>query len=91
MSSSRAIQVDPLPISSGGAPTQTQKDMEKTNVTLSMISAQANADTKFDPPPPETLTAPAIQEAFSSTDPSDPSFWILAVAVAFILYGIVSK
>ena len=91
MSSTRAIQVDPLPISSGGAPTQTQKDMEKANITLTMMSAQANADSKFDPPPPQPLTPPVVKEGFCSTDPSDPSFWIFVVGVSFILYGIVSK
>lgn len=91
MSSARAIQVDPLPLSSGGAPTQTQKDMEKTNVTLTMMTAQANADSKFDPPPPQPLTSPVVKEGFCSMDPSDPSFWLFAAGVAFILYGIVSE
>lgn len=91
MSSARSIQVDPLPISSGGAPTQTLKDMEKTNTTLTMLNAQAIADTKYDPPPPSPITPPVIRETFCSGDPYDPTILILITGVAFIVYGIVSK
>ena len=90
MSSIRSIQVDPLPLSSGGAPNQTQKEMEKTNTTLTMLLAQSGADTKFDPSPPTTMTTPSIREAFCSSGRRD-TYLLLALAVLFVGYGIVSK
>jgi hypothetical protein len=93
MSSTRPIQVDPLPLSSGsgGASSQTQKEMEKTNTTLTMLLAQSTADATYDPAPPSTVTQPSIREAFCSGDPRDSSYMLVAVAIAFMIYGIVSK
>lgn len=93
MSSPSALQVNPLPLSSGGAPTQTQKEMEKTNTTLTMLLAQTNADATFDPPPPSTVTPPRIMEGFSSGvwGPREPTQWLLLAGVAFLLYGIVAE
>ena len=89
--SARPIQVDALPLSSGRTPSQTQKEMEGTNTTLTMLLAQSNADSKFDPAPPSTMTLPSIREAFCSPDPRDSSYLLIALAVVFIGYGIVSK
>lgn len=91
MSFARSIQVDPLPLSSGRESSQTQKEMEKTNTALTMLLAQSTADTKYDPAPPPTTTLPRIREAFCSGDPRDSSSILLAIAVVFIVYGIVSK
>ena len=91
MSSARSIQVDPLPISSGTAPSQTQKELEKTNTTLSMLLAQSNADAKYDPAPPRTMTLPSIREAFSSPDPRDQATILTVISVLFLMYGIVAK
>jgi hypothetical protein len=88
MSSVRAIQVDPLPQSSGES--QSQKEMEKTNTTLSMLVAQSSADRSFDPPAPPPMTSPTIREAFCSGR-NDPAQGVLVVAILFILYGILSK
>jgi hypothetical protein len=87
----RSAQVEPLPLISGGVPSQTQKEMEKTNVTLAMMSAQSTADTKYDPPPPPTVTTPVVKEAFCGADPRDPSHWLVVIACLFILYGALSK
>lgn len=87
----RAIQVDPLPLSSSGAgKNQTQKDMEKTNTTLTMLLAQSTSDASFDPPAPPPITSPSIREAFCSGD-MDPAHGVLVVAIVFMLYGILSK
>lgn len=91
MSFARSIQVEPLPISSGREPSQTQKEMEKTNTTLTMLLAQSTADAKYDPAPPSTVTLPRIREAFCSGDPRDSSYLLLGLAVVIIVYGIVSK
>lgn len=87
----RPVQVDPLPLASGGAPSQTQKEMEKTNVTLTMMSAQSTADTKYDPAPPPTVTTPVVKEAFGGADPRDLSPWLVGMALMMILYGALSK
>lgn len=85
----RSVQVDPLPLSGQGK-SQTQKEMEKTNTTLSMLLAQSSADSKFDPPAPPTVTPSRIQEAFCSNN-GDSARALLAVAILFMLYGILSK
>lgn len=92
MSSTRAIQVDPLPLASGSGSgkSQSQKEMEKTNTTLSMLLAQSTADGSFDPPAPQPATQPSIREAFCSGRP-DPAHGVLVVAILFMLYGILSK
>jgi len=86
----RSAQVDSLPLASGGAPSQTQKEMETTNTTLTMMLAQSNADSVFDPPPPTTITPSRIREAFSSNGP-EWSHLLLAISVGLIAYGMVSK
>ena len=89
MSSIRPLQVTPLPLSSGAVPNQTQKEMEKTNTTLTMLLAQSTADSTFDPPPPPTATPSRIQETFQSYgDGSDPAYWVLAIAVVLMMYGL---
>lgn len=91
MSSVRAIQVEPLPQSSGGS--QSLKQMDKTNTTLSMLVAQSSADSAFDPSSPAPVTAPKIKEAFclGGGGGPDPAHGVLVVAFLFILYGIISK
>lgn len=69
---------------------QSQKEMEKTNTTLSMLMAQSTADSSFDPPPPPTVTSPSIREAFCSSR-VDSSYGVMALAIVFMLYGILSK
>lgn len=91
MSSIRSIQVDPLPLSSGEVSNQTQKEMEKTNTTLTMLLAQSTADAKYDPIPPSTITAPSIREAFCSPDPRNNIYLLIALGAMFMVYGIVSK
>jgi hypothetical protein len=89
MSSPTPIQVTPLPLSSGGAPTQTQKDMEKTNTSLTMLLAQGKADATFDPPPPATLTAPRIMEGY--WDSPSLTKGLLVAGVLLLVYGIVAE
>jgi hypothetical protein len=95
LSQLRSIPVEPLPLTSGGAPNQTQKEMEKTNKTLTMLMAQSNADSAFDPPPPGTVTAPSLKESFCGSSPFSypPSapYVLLGLAVVCIMVGSLSK
>jgi hypothetical protein len=68
--------------------------MDKTNTTLSMLTAQSSADSTFDPSSPTPVTAPKIKEAFclgGGGGGPDPAHGVLIVAFLFILYGIISK
>lgn len=85
------IQVSALPIGSGG---ESAAQLNNINTTLTMLSAQSQANTKYDPPPPPPSTTPVIvgkQEGFcSSYDMNMPAFLSLA-GVGFILYGLFAK
>lgn len=86
----KSAQVSPLPVGSGGSNT-TKKELNQLNTQLTMLSAQAITDQKFDPPVPQPVTAAHIKEAFCS-----PSSWDLPALLSFtgtglILYGIFSK
>lgn len=86
----KSAQVSPLPIGSGGSNT-TKKEMNQLNTQLTMLTAQAAADQKFDPPPPPPVTAQHIKEAFCSQSSWDLPAILSATGVGLILYGIFSK
>ncbi len=81
----RPVQVSPLPLGASGA-SQTQKELEKTNTTLTMLLAQSNADAKFDPAPLPTVTPSRIKEAFQDFGDS-PAHALMVVAVLLLFYG----
>lgn len=91
MSVLQPIQVDPLPISSGGKPSQIQKDMEKTNQTLTLLTAQSIADAKYDPPVPSPITLPSIREAFCNYDPHSLGEYLMMIGFGLIVYGVLAK
>ncbi len=91
MSSLQSVQVSPLPLSSGGQRSQTQKDLEKTNETLTMLSAQSTADAMYDPPVPSPVTSPVIREAFCGMDSRSLSDYLIVVSLGFIVYGLLAK
>ena len=83
----RSRQVTPLPVGPGGNnPTKTQ--MNQTNTQLTMLSAQATANTKYDPPTPQPVTKQVTKETFTSD--SFPTM-LFVVGGLFIVYGIVAK
>lgn len=47
----RSRQVSPLPVGPGGN-NPTKRQMNDTNTRLTMLTAQASANTKYDPPVP---------------------------------------
>lgn len=86
----KSAQVAPLPVGSGGSNT-TKKEMNQINTQLAMLSVQATADQKFDPPAPQPITAAHIKEAFCSQSSWDLPALLSFTGVGLILYGIFSK
>jgi hypothetical protein len=83
----RPKQVAPLPVGPGGNnPVKTQ--MNQTNTQITMLNAQASANTKYDPPVPQPVTAPVTKEGF--TVEMMPSM-LFVVGGLFIVYGLVAK
>jgi hypothetical protein len=91
MTSLQPVQVEPLPMSSGGKSNKTQQELEKTNETLTMLSAQSSADAMYDPPVPRPVTQPTIREAFCGSDPHTLSEYLMIVALGLIVYGFLAK
>jgi hypothetical protein len=82
-------QVAALPIGSGGS-NATKKQLNDINVSLSMMTAQAMADQKYDPPPPIPVRAAMIKEAFCSMDPSQQvPFALAAIGAGLVIYGLI--
>lgn len=61
----RSKQVTPLPIGPGGN-NHVKNQMNQTNTQLTMLHAQAIANTKYDPSVPQPITQPVTKETFTS-------------------------
>jgi len=85
----RSKQVSPLPIGPGGD-SPTKQQLNNTNVQLTMLTSQAAANTKYDPPVPQPITKQVTKEAFSNNSSYLPATLYL-VGGLLIVYGIVSK
>ena len=89
------MQVSPLPIGPGGN-NSAKIQMNATNTLLTMMAAQGNADKKFDPPVPSTLTSQVVTQGFRSgsydvlTIPTIPKM-VFIVGCLCIVYGIVAR
>jgi hypothetical protein len=83
----RSKQVSPLPVGPGGG-NPTKQALNDTNVQLTMMTAQATANTKYDPPVPQPVTKAVIKENFSNGTISTTLF---VVGGLFIVYGLVAK
>lgn len=88
----KSKQVAPLPIGPGGK-NAIKNQLNDTNTRLTLLSAQATADTMYDPPVPKPVTKQLIQPfcSGSSLYGADPSSYIMILAGILIVYGIVSK
>ena len=84
----KQIQVAPLPLGSGGK-NKTIQDLHNTNTSLTMLQAQSNTDTKFDPPVPKHKTTQVIKENF--TDMHDTAKMVAVIGGLLIAYGIFAK
>lgn len=85
----RSKQVAPLPIGPGGKnPIKSQ--MNQTNTQLTMLTSQATANTKYDPPVPKPITKQVTVEKFcSNSAPAAPL--IAIIGGLLIVYGLVAK
>lgn len=87
------IQVTALPIGSGGKSESAAK-LNSMNTTLTMLGAQSEANTMYDPPPPPPATTPTIvgkQEGFCSPYEINAATLLSVAGVGFILYGLFAK
>lgn len=84
----RSKQVSPLPVGSGGNNT-VKNQMNNMNTQLTMLTAQAIANTKYDPIVPQPITKAATIENFTSELYSPVIFYV--IGTLFIVYGLVAK
>jgi hypothetical protein len=87
------IQVSALPIGSGGK-SESAAQLNKMNTTLTMLSAQSQANTMYDPLPPPPATTPTIvgkQEGFCSSYDMNMATLLGMAGVGFVLYGLFAK
>jgi hypothetical protein len=87
------IQVSALPIGSGGK-SESAAQLNNINTTLTMLSAQSQANTKYDPLPPPPATTPTIvgkQEGFCSPYDMDAATLLSVAGMGFVLYGLFAK
>jgi hypothetical protein len=83
----RPRQVSPLPIGPGGN-NPVKQQMNQTNTQLTMLNAQAAANTKYDPPVPKPITKAVTKEGF--TVHQVPTM-LFVIGGLFIVYGFVAK
>jgi hypothetical protein len=84
----KPYQVSPLPVGPGGK-NQIKQQMNNTNVQLAMLSAQALANTKYDPPVPKPVTKQVTIEKFTTASPVPLALGV--IGGLFIVYGLISK
>jgi hypothetical protein len=82
----RSQQVSPLPIGPGGS-NPVKQQMNDTNTKLTMLSAQADANTKYDPPVPQPVTKQVIKENFTANSAN----MIFVIGGLCIVYGLIAK
>ena len=82
----RSRQVSPLPIGPGGD-NPIKQQMNDTNTKLTMLTAQAEVDTKYDPPVPQPITKQVIKENFTANSAN----MIFVIAGLCIVYGLIAK
>jgi hypothetical protein len=82
-------QVSPLPVGPGGK-NQIKQQLNNTNLQLAMLSAQAIANSKYDPPVPKPVTKQVILEKFTSNSTSIPLLFGV-IGGLFVVYGLVAK
>lgn len=84
--SGRGQQVSPLPIGPGGS-NPVKQQMNQTNTQLAMLTAQATANTKYDPPVPQPIIKAVIKEHFTV----NPVNSLFVIGGLLVVYGIIAK
>ena len=82
----RSRQVSPLPVGPGGS-NPIKQQMNETNTKLTMLTAQAEANTKYDPPVPQPITKQVIKENFTVNSAN----MIFVIGGLCIVYGLIAK
>lgn len=82
----RSRQVSPLPVGPGGN-NPVKQQMNQTNTQLAMLTAQATANTKYDPPVPQPVTKQVIKEHFTV----NPTNSLFVIGGLLIVYGLIAK
>jgi len=85
------VQVSALPIGSGGA---SAAKLNSINTTLTMLGAQSEANTMYDPLPPPPSTTPTVigkQEGFYSPYDTNMPTLLGMAGIGFVLYGLFAK
>ena len=83
----RSRQVSPLPVGPGGS-NPVKQQMNQTNTKLTMLTAQAAANTKYDPPVPQPITKQVTKEGFQIQNSSQ---LLSVIGVLCIVYGLIAK
>ncbi len=83
----RSRQVSPLPVGPGGS-NPVKQQMNDTNTKLTMLTAQAAANTKYDPPVPQPITKQVTKEGFEIQNSSNLLYVIGGLC---IVYGLIAK
>jgi len=85
----RSRQVTPLPVGSGGN-NPVKQQMNQINTQLTMLNAQAVANTKYDPPVPQPVTKQVTKENFTTNGQViNPVLFVIGGLL--IVYGLVAK
>lgn len=84
----RSKQVIPLPISSGSN-NPTRALMNQANIQLSMMTSQATANTKYDPPVPQPISKPITKEQFTSMLTTNSHYSANSLSHIFLVSGII--
>jgi hypothetical protein len=80
-------EITPLPIGSGGD-NAIKSQLNNLNAQLTMMTAQAVENAKYDPPPPSPMTKPMVVEKF--TNHGVPSS-LAVIGILFFVYGMLRK
>jgi hypothetical protein len=83
----RPKQVSPLPVGPGGN-NPVKNQMNQTNTQITMLNAQAAANTKYDPPVPQPITKQVTKETFTVNVMPQMLF---VIGGLLIVYGMVAK
>lgn len=90
MSTNQAIRVAPLGLSGSGAQSEVGRKLDMQNKEITMMLAQSNADTVYDPDPAKRPTEAQMISGFENYSASTGTV-IAVCGILLFVYGIVSR
>ena len=90
MSTNQAIRVAPLGLSGSGAQSEVGRKLDMQNKEITMMLAQSNADTVYDPDPAKRPTEAQMISGFENYSASTATV-IAVCGILLFVYGIVSR